>query len=107
MSKPKINYPQEFKDKVFNNLRFAVGDIRLVMSAIDNGHDNIGRYLLEQALEDPQLYVKDEITDDGERRIANAKIYAHKIRQELYDEYMDLLTLTIDKQNVRRNKLLR
>ena len=88
MSKPKINYPQEFKDKVFNNLRFAVGDIRLVMSAIDNGHDNIVRYFLEQALEDPQLYVKDEITDDGERRIANAKIYAHKIRQELYDEYM-------------------
>ena len=107
MSKPKINYPQEFKDKVFNNLRFAVGDIRLVMSAIDNGHDNIVRYFLEQALEDPQLYVKDEITDDGERRIANAKIYAHKIRQELYDEYMELLTLTIDKQNVRRNKLLR
>ena len=95
MSKPKINYPQEFKDKVFNNLRFAVGDIRLVMSAIDNGHDNIVRYFLEQALEDPQLYVKDEITDDGERRIANAKIYAHKIRQELYDEYMELLTLTI------------
>ena len=107
MSKPKINYPQEFKDKVFNNLRFAVGDIRLVMSAIDNGHDSIVRYFLEQALEDPQLYVKDEITDDGERRIANAKIYAHKIRQELYDEYMELLTLTIDKQNVRRNKLLR
>ena len=107
MSKPKINYSQEFKDKVFNNLRFAVGDIRLVMSAIDNGHDNIVRYFLEQALEDPQLYVKDEITDDGERRIANAKIYAHKIRQELYDEYMELLTLTIDKQNVRRNKLLR
>ena len=107
MSKPKINYPQEIKDKVFNNLRFAVGDIRLVMSAIDNGHDNIVRYFLEQALEDPQLYVKDEITDDGERRIANAKIYAHKIRQELYDEYMELLTLTIDKQNVRRNKLLR
>ena len=82
-------------------------DIRLLMTAIDNGHDNIVRYYLEEALDDSELYVSNEITDDGERRIANAKIYAHKIRQELYDEYMELLTLTIDKQNVRRNKLLR
>ena len=106
MSKIKIVYPQEFRDKVFNNLRFAVGDIRLVMSAMDNGHDNIVRYFIEEALEDPELYVKEEITDDGERRIANAKIHAHKVRQELYDEYMELLIKTTDKENVRR-KLLR
>ena len=107
MSKPKINYPQEFKDKVFNNLRFAVGDIRLVMSAMGNGHDNIVRYFIEQALEDSSLNVNDEILDDGERRIANAKIHAHAIRQEIYNDYMELLTLTLDTKNVRRNKLLR
>lgn len=106
MSKPRIIYPQEFKDKVFNNLRFAVGDIRLVMSAIDNGHDNIVRYFIEQALEDPDLYVQEEIIDDGERRIANAKIHTHKIRQELYNEYMELLIKTTDKKDVR-SELLR
>ena len=105
MSKPKIIYPQEFKDKVFNNLRFAVADIRLVMSAIDNGHDNIVRYFIEQALDDPELYV-DHMVDDGDRKVANAKIHAHKVRQELYNEYMELLIKTTDKKDVR-NKLLR
>tara|TARA_R110002012_G_scaffold102337_1_gene241879 strand:+ start:49 stop:369 length:321 start_codon:yes stop_codon:yes gene_type:complete len=106
MSKPKIIYSKEFKEKCFNNLRFFM-DIRLLMSAIDSGRDTIVRYYLEQALEDPELYVNEEITDDGERRIANAKIHAHAIRSEIYNEYMELLTLTIDKQNARKHRLLR
>jgi len=105
MSEPRISYSQEFKDKVFNHLRFAVGDIRLVMSAIENGHDTIVRYFLEQALEDPELYVDGQILDEGSRIIANAKINAHKVRQELYDEYMELLINTLEQKNVK--KLLR
>ena len=105
MSKPKIKYPKEFIDKCFNNLRHFM-DIRLLTSAIENGHDSIVRYFLEQALEDDNLYITDKLTDDGDRTIANAKIHAHKVRQELYNEYMELLTLTLDKENVR-SKLLR
>ena len=104
MSKPKIEYPEEFKDKCFNNLRFFM-DIRLLMSAIDSRRDNVVRYYLEQALEDPELYVNEHIEDDGSRKIANAKIYAHKVRQELYSEYMELLTKTLDKTNVRSRLL--
>jgi len=81
-------------------------DIRLLMSAIDSGRDNVVRYYLEQALEDPELYVNEHIQDDGSRRIANARIYAHKVRQELYNEYMELLTKTLDKENVE-SRLLR
>ena len=103
---PKIEYPQAFREKCFNNLRFAM-DIRLLMSAMDNNHDTIVRYYLEQMLEDPELYVDSEIIDDGERKIANAKIHAHTVRQELYNEFMELLTQKIDKENVRRHKLLR
>ena len=106
MSEAKIEYPQKFKDKVFNNLRFAVGDIRLLMSAIENGRDNVVRYMIEETLDDPDLYISDEILDDGSRRIANARIHTHKMRQEIYNEYMELLTETLDKQHVRR-KLLR
>tara|TARA_B100000424_G_scaffold84167_1_gene62964 strand:- start:13 stop:258 length:246 start_codon:yes stop_codon:yes gene_type:complete len=80
-------------------------DIRLLMSAIDNRRDSVVRYYLERALDDPELYV-DHMVDDGDRRVANAKIHAHAQRQELYNEYMELLTKTLDKQNVRR-KLLR
>ena len=102
----KIKYPEEFRDKCFNNLRFFM-DIRLLTSAIDNGHDNIVRYYLERALEDSELYISEELPDDGSRRIANAKIHAHNVRQELYNEYMELLTLTLDKTDVRRIELLR
>ena len=99
-----IQYTEEFKTKCFNYLRHFM-DIRLLMSAIDNRRDSVVRYYLEKALDDPELYV-DHMVDDGDRKIANAKIHAHAQRQELYNEYMELLTKTLDKQNVRR-KLLR
>ena len=106
MVENKIEYPKEFKDKCFNNLRFAM-DIRLLMSAIDNGHDNIVRYYLEQMIDDPELYIDSKITGDSERQIANEKIHAHKVRKEIYNEYMELLIVTLDKDDVRRTKLLR
>jgi len=106
MSKTNIKYPEEFREKCFNNLRFFM-DIRLLTSAIDHGHDNIVRYYLEQSLEDPELYISEEILDDGSRKVANAKIHAHTVRQELYNEYMELLTLTLDRTDVKRTELLR
>jgi len=99
-----IQYTEEFKTKCFNYLRHFM-DIRLLMSAIENRRNSVVRYYLEQALDDPELYV-DHMVDEGDRVVANAKIHAHAQRQELYNEYMELLTKTIDKQNVRR-KLLR
>ena len=99
-----IQYTEEFKTKCFNYLRHFM-DIRLLMSAIDNRRDSVVRYYLEKALDDPELYV-DHMVDDGDRKVANAKIHAHAQRQELYNDYMELLTITLDKQNVRR-KLLR
>ena len=99
-----IQYTEEFKTKCFNYLRHFM-DIRLLMSAMDNRRDSVVRYYLEKALDDPELYV-DHMVDDGDRKVANAKIHAHKQRQELYNEYMDLLIETQEKENVRR-KLLR
>jgi len=95
-----IKYTEEFKTKCFNYLRHFI-DIRLLMSAIENGRDSIVRYYLENALDDPELYV-DHMVDDGDRVVANAKIHAHKQRQELYNEYMELLTQIQEKENVRR-----
>ena len=104
MSKPKIKYPEDFKTKCFNYLRYFM-DIRLLTSAMEHGRDEVVRYYLENALDDPELYV-DHMMDDGDRKVANAKIHAHAQRQELYTEYMELLTKTLDKENVR-SKLLR
>ena len=99
-----ITYTEEFKTKCFNYLRHFM-DIRLLTSAMDNGRDSVVRYYLERALDDPELYV-DHMVDDGDRMVANAKIHAHAQRQELYNDYMELLTKTLDKENVGR-KLLR
>ena len=103
MSKPTIIYPEDFKTKCFNYLRHFM-DIRLLMSAIENRRDNVVRYYLENALDDPDLYV-DHMLDDGDRIVANAKIHAHNQRQELYNEYMDLLIKTEETQNARRELL--
>ena len=48
----RILYTEEFKTKCFNYLRHFM-DIRLLMSAIDNRRDNVVRYYLENALDDP------------------------------------------------------
>jgi len=103
MSKPTIIYPEDFKTKCFNYLRHFM-DIRLLMSAIEHRRDNVVRYYLENAIDDPELYV-DHMVDDGDRVVANAKIHAHKQRQELYNEYMDLLTKIEETQNARRELL--
>ena len=103
MSKPTIIYPEDFKTKCFNYLRHFM-DIRLLMSAIENRRDNVVRYYLENALDDPDLYV-DHMVDEGDRIVANAKIHAHNQRQELYNEYMDLLIKTEETQNARRELL--
>lgn len=100
MLKIDITYPEEFREKCFNNLRFFM-DIRLLMAAMDNGHHNIIRYYLEQALEDDELYIDEEISDEGSRKVANAKIHAHAVRQELYNEFMELLTEALDRKNAR------
>ncbi len=103
MSKIKIKYTEEFKLNCFNYLRYFM-DIRLLTNAIEHGRDNVVRYYLESALDDPELYVN-HMADEGDRVVANAKIHAHKQRQELYNEYMELLIKTED-ENVR-TKLLR
>jgi hypothetical protein len=105
MTKPKIIYPQEFRTKCFNNLRHFM-DIRLLMSAMDSGRDNIVRYYIETALDDPKLYIKTAMVNEEERKVANNKIFTHAIRQELYDDFMELLTKTMDRKN-GRSKLLR
>ena len=104
MSHFKINYPEEFKLNCFNYLRHFM-DIRLLTSAIDNNRDEVVRYYIEKALDDPELYV-DHMVDEGDRKVANAKIHAHAQRQELYTDYMELLTKTLDKKDVR-SELLR
>ena len=103
MSKLNIIYPEDFKTKCFNYLRHFM-DIRLLMSAIEHRRDNVVRYYLENAIDDPELYV-DHMVDEGDRVVANAKIHAHKQRQELYNEYMELLIKTEETQNARRELL--
>ena len=95
-----IKYSKQFRDKCFNNLRFSM-DIRLFIAAMDYEHHDVVRYYLEELLDDDDLYIETEIADDGARRVANAKIHAHKVRQELYAEYMELLINALDIQDAR------
>ena len=105
MTQIKITYTEEFRAKCFNNLRFAM-DIRLLISAMDSQRHNVVRYYLEELLEDSELYIESKITDEDSKKVANNKIYAHKIRQEIYNEYMELLTNELDKEDARKTRVL-
>jgi hypothetical protein len=105
MAKLKLIYSEEFRNKCFNNLRFAM-DIRLLIAAMDYNHHEVVRYYLESLLDAKDLYIENEISDDGARRVANAKIHAHKVRQELYNEYMELLTNALDLQDAGKKTRL-
>ena len=100
MAEFTINYPTEFREKCFNNLRFAM-DVRLIIAAMDHQRHDVVRYYLEDLLDDNDLYISNAISDDGARRVANAKINAHKVRKELYNEYMELLTNALDLKDER------
>ena len=100
MAQLKITYTKQFRDKCFNNLRLAM-DIRLLIAAMDYQHHDVIRYYLEELLEDSELYIGSEITDEGSKKVANDKIHTHKVRQELYNEYMELLTNALDKEDAR------
>ena len=105
MTKPKIIYPQEFRTKCFNHLRHFM-DIRLLTTAMDHGRDNVVRYYIERALDDPSLYIDTVMVNEEERKVSNDKIFTYAIRQELYNDFMNLLTKTLDKKD-GRSKLFR
>lgn len=74
-------------------------DIRLLIAAMDYNHDNVVRYYLEEALEDSELYaVKGQVSED--------KIHTHTVRQELYNEYMELLLNEDTHSHARRHTRL-
>lgn len=91
----KLEYNSEFKTKVFNTLRFTPV-ITDVMKAMEDNSHTVVRYCLEDALDDPDLYVKDQVTDDGDRVVANAKINAYTDRRMLYSEFMEMFVQEMD-----------
>lgn len=92
-----MNYSQEFQQKCYNVLRFTPQLMDLLNAFRENNHNKI-RFCLEDALDDEELYIKDKVTDDGDRIVCNSKISAFKDRQEIYSEYMDMLVQHLDKE---------
>lgn len=101
-----MNYTTEFKEKVFRVLRFATFvDIPTLTKAMDNNQHTTVRLQLENGLDDPELYLKDKITDDGELIVANSKIHAYLDRRAIYSEFMEMYVQHLD-ELVPTNKYL-
>lgn len=85
-----MKYSQEFLDLAYSALHWNQPDtyVRLISAVDDNKHTSV-RYILEDLLDDKELYYIDEIVDDGDRIISDIKIYAYKERKKLYDMFMD------------------
>lgn len=83
-----MNYSKEYKEQVFTaykNLEF-VNDLT---KAMDNNQSMMVRSYLELGLDDSDIVISEEIKDEGERLIANAKIKTKQLRQECYNWFME------------------
>ena len=95
VKKFSITYTNEFKEKVFQTLRFTPFLTDVMAGMEENAHTKV-RYALEDALDDQELYIKDEVNDDGERIVANAKIHAWTDRRMIYSEFMEMYVQELD-----------
>ncbi len=83
----EMYYTPSFKDKVDNTFMYHK-DHKRITDAISQNKHSIVRAILEDALDDTDLNIDEEIKDDGSRIVFNAKIRAKKKREELYSEFM-------------------
>lgn len=91
-----MTYSKEFKETCFKVFKFR-DDLPRLLGALEKGNHLVVRYCLEDALDDSDLYVKDQVTDDGDLVVANSKIHAWKDRQALYSEFMDKYIKHLDR----------
>ena len=86
-------FSNEFKTKVFK-VALPAGAGRLAVEALEHNSPNKLRYILEELLDDPHLYVNGNIGSN--RKVRQDKKHTHESRQEIYSELMELLTNKID-----------
>lgn len=92
-----MKYTQQFKERCFRVLRFCPEvEITNLMTALDSNNDTLVRYALENGIDDAELYEKEKLTDEGDRVVNNAKMYAYRERVELYSDFMDALITELD-----------
>lgn len=83
-----MNYSTEFKEKVFRVLRFTPFVSKTMKSMEDNNHNKV-RLCLEEALDDKDLNLKEELKDDGDIIIHNSKLHTYNDRLEIYSDFMN------------------
>lgn len=85
-----MKYSQEFLDLAYKALHWCkLEEYIKLIRAIEEERHNTVRHILEDLLDDEELYVTNEIIDDGDRLISNSKIYAYRERKQLYNMFMD------------------
>lgn len=86
-------FSDEFKQKVFK-VCLPVGLGKKAVNAFENNNHVALRHLLEDLMDDIHLYEKWNIGSN--RKVREDKIHTFNDRQEIYSEFMELLTKKID-----------
>ena len=79
-----MKYSLEFKNEVFQIFRWRK-DFRKIINAIESNRHNVVRMCLEDAYDDPSLYIRNE---KGKRVVSPHKKHAFKNIQSLYSTFM-------------------
>lgn len=86
-------FNNEFKTKVFK-VAMPAGAGRVAVEALENNKVHKLRYLLEELLDDPHLYVNGNIGSN--RKVKQDKKHTYESRQEVYSDLMELINNRLD-----------
>lgn len=90
-----LAYNIRFKEQCYSALRHH-GLLLTLMNALDNSNHTVVRYCLEEAMDDPELYEKDLVTDEGELIVLKAKMETLQKIKDVYSEFMETYTAYLD-----------
>ena len=91
-----VQYSTEFKQKAFKVFSDHK-DLISIMNAMEKNRTNLVRFILEDLVDDPELYEYVSKGDELVAKVRLGKLNDHAARVSLYADFMDLLNVELDK----------
>jgi hypothetical protein len=99
-----MEYNLEFKSRVFQIFRWRK-DFKTIIRAIESDRHNQVRLCIEEALDDPALYMRD--INRGKKIVVESKKHAHQAIKNLYSDFMFQYEKFLDDDREKARPLLR
>jgi hypothetical protein len=89
-----------FKEKVFKVFK-THRDLLSIMAALERQRINLIRFILEDSLDDSEMYNETIVLDEVMREVKLTHLGVYTERKQLYTEFMDILNEMLDVKEVK------